>query len=138
MATIEVSKNGNTLADLRFANLYQFGFWHLSNRIFFYHSLPFFCRFLLYWFIQYVFDSFRKSYLSKAGVETLVDLSCINSIFGSNPRVIALFWPYFQDIRWFIQYIFSDDYAHTYFLTLKFIYSEKATKFCEIFTLLLS
>ena len=46
---------------------------------------------LLYWFIQYVFDSFRKSYLLKAWVETLVDLSCINSIFGTNLRVIALF-----------------------------------------------
>ena len=118
LATIEVSKNGNTLVDLRFANLYQFGFWHPPSRLFF-TTACLFSVVLLYWFIQYVFDSFRKSYLSKAWVEILVDLSCINLIFGTNLRVIALFWPYFQNIRWFIQYIFSDDYAHTFFLILK-------------------
>ena len=68
------------------------------NSVFGTHPTEFFiltaCLFsvvLLYWFIQYVFDSFRKSYLSKAWVETLVDLSCINSIFGTNLRVSALF-----------------------------------------------
>ena len=91
MATLEVSKNGNTLVDLRFANLYQFGFWHPPSRLFF-TTACLFSVVLLYWFIQYVFDSFRKSYLSKAWVEILVDLSCINLIFGTNLRVIALFF----------------------------------------------